>query len=292
MSRGPGQLRIGTCSWKYPSWAGLVYSAPKGIDYLAEYARRYDTVEVDQWFWSLFGPDRVVLPREADVAAYRRAVPEHFRFTIKAPNSLTLTHYHSKAKTEPLVPNPYWLSPDLARAFLALLAPLYDVLGPVMFQFEYMNRQKMASSARFLEQLAAFSEGLPPGTTYGVEVRNPNYINAAYFEALQRLRLAPVLLQGYWMTPVADVYRHWRRLLIEQETIVVRLHGPDRERVESETGGQWDRIVAPRDDELATIADVVLDLLNEGVTVYLNVNNHYEGSAPLTIERLRRLLGE
>jgi uncharacterized protein YecE (DUF72 family) len=32
------------------------------------------------------------------------------------------------------------------------------------------------------------------------------------------------------------------------------------------------------------------DLLGRGVTVYLNVNNHYEGSAPLTIERIRRLL--
>jgi uncharacterized protein YecE (DUF72 family) len=44
------KLRIGTCSWKYPSWVGLVYSAERGIDYLAEYARKYDTVEVDQWF--------------------------------------------------------------------------------------------------------------------------------------------------------------------------------------------------------------------------------------------------
>ena len=33
------RLRIGTCSWKFPSWSGLVYSAPKGINYLAEYAR-------------------------------------------------------------------------------------------------------------------------------------------------------------------------------------------------------------------------------------------------------------
>ena len=39
-------LRIGTCSWKYPSWKGLVYSRATGIDYLAEYATRYDTVEI------------------------------------------------------------------------------------------------------------------------------------------------------------------------------------------------------------------------------------------------------
>ena len=41
------ELRIGTCSWKFPSWHGLVYSAPKGINYLKEYAEHYNTVEVD-----------------------------------------------------------------------------------------------------------------------------------------------------------------------------------------------------------------------------------------------------
>jgi len=40
------RLRIGTCRWEYPSWAGLVYSAPEGIGHLAEYAQRCDTVEV------------------------------------------------------------------------------------------------------------------------------------------------------------------------------------------------------------------------------------------------------
>jgi hypothetical protein len=32
-------------------------------------------------------------------------------------------------------------------------------------------------------------------------------------------------------------------------------------------------------------------VLGAGVDVYLNVNNHYEGSAPLTIERIEALLG-
>lgn len=50
-----GDLHIGTCSWKYASWRGLVYSDAPHPNYLAEYARHYDTVEVDQWFWSLFG---------------------------------------------------------------------------------------------------------------------------------------------------------------------------------------------------------------------------------------------
>ena len=42
-----GKLRIGTCSWKYGSWKDLVYSASKGINFLEEYAARYNTVEID-----------------------------------------------------------------------------------------------------------------------------------------------------------------------------------------------------------------------------------------------------
>jgi len=284
------QLRIGTCSWKFPSWHGLVYSAPKGINYLEEYARHYDTVEIDQWFWSLFGADSVKLPRPADVAVYRNAVPDDFRFTVKVPNSISLTHLYRKAKTDPLVPNPSFLSPALFQTFLSLLDPLRDVLGPLMFQFEYLNRQKMASQDHFQEQFETFVRQLPTSYPYGVEVRNGNYLNESYFEFLDRNGLSPVFLQGYWMPPITDLYQKWRDLILQQEAVVIRLHGPDRQGIEKRTGKQWNQIVAPKDEELAAIAEMIDDLLDRKVDVYLNVNNHYEGSAPLTIERIRQLL--
>ena len=104
--------------------------------------------------------------------------------------------------------------------------------------------------------------------------------------------LIPVFLQGYWMPPVVSLYKRWRELVLQYEQVVIRLHGPDREGIEARTGKQWNRIVEPRDEELAAVSEMVVDLLEQGVGVYLNVNNHYEGSAPLTIDRVRRLLGE
>jgi uncharacterized protein YecE (DUF72 family) len=71
--------------------------------------------------------------------------------------------------------------------------------------------------------------------------------------------------------------------------VVIRLLGPDRKGIEKQTGKRWNQIVAPRDEELAAIVEMVEDLLERGVNVYLNINNHYEGSAPLTIERIRRV---
>lgn len=284
------QLRIGTCSWRFPSWHGLVYPAAKDIDYLESYAKRYNTVEIDRWFWSLFGGESIGLPQPVDVEAYRRAVPDDFVFTVKAPNSVTLTHFYKQMKSEPLVENPHFLSPSLFRSFVARLDPLGDTLGPVMFQFEYLNKQKMASQSRFLELFSAFTAQLPNGYRYGLELRNAKYLNQSLFEFLLQEHLSPVLLEGYWMPPVTEVYEEWRSLIEQQKTVVIRLLGRDRKGIEKQTEKRWNRIVAPKDKELTAIVEMVENLLAASVTVYLNVNNHYEGSAPLTIERINRML--
>ncbi len=284
------QLRIGTCSWNYRSWTGLVYSAPDGIDFLSEYAARYDTVEVDRWFWSLFKGDQAKMPDASDVTAHRSAVPETFRFTVKAPNSITLTHHYRKSKMQPLEPNPHFLSGELVERFLETLEPLGETLGPVMFQFEYLNRQKMKSEKAFLEAFDTFLAGLPDGYRFGVELRNPTWLAGPFFELIGKHSVIPVLLQGYYMPSVVELYIRWRDELAKHDTVVIRLHGPNRQGIEKHTGKVWDRVVAPKDDELSAIAGVTKDLLGRGVNVYVNVNNHYEGSAPLTIDRLQERL--
>ena len=66
-------LHIGTCSWEYDSWRGLVYSDVPHPNYLQQYAHKYDTVEVDQWFWSLYGPEKVALPQRNPLRRLRAA---------------------------------------------------------------------------------------------------------------------------------------------------------------------------------------------------------------------------
>jgi uncharacterized protein YecE (DUF72 family) len=279
------ELRIGTCSWKYDSWQDLVYSDRPELNYLKEYAEKYDTVEVDQWFWSLHGHDRVTLPHLDDVERYKASVPEHFTFSIKVPNSVTLTHYYKKSKSNPLISNPHFLSLDLFDQFLDTIAPLKDHLGPLIFQFEYLNKQKMALQEHFEERFATFVSGLPSNCAYAVEIRNPNYLNASYFKLLNEHGIQHVFLQGYFMPPIFDVYKKHRDA-IEGSTII-RLHGPDRKGIEQETKKVWNRIVAPKDEDLDRLTEMMGDLMGRGVNIYLNVNNHFEGSAPLTIERIR-----
>jgi len=283
-------VRVGTCSWVYPSWQGLVYSAAKEIDYLAEYAEHYDCVEVDRWFWSQFGLGKVRLPDARDVLAYRGAVPDTFRFGVKAPDSITLTHLRRKGKASPLIGNPDFLSNTLFDRFLDRLGPLHDVLGPVMFQFEYLNRQKAASRSAFLDALHDFARGLPAGFTYGIEIRNARWLDASFIEFLRDVNLIPVLISGYWMPHLADLFsEHLERLRLF-DTVIVRLMGQDRKTMEDATGSVWNTLVARHDRELDEVCEALSSLAGGTTHPFLFVNNHYEGAAPLTIERIRERL--
>lgn len=289
-----GRLRIGTCSWKYDSWKGLVYDPDRRYrpdDYLPDYARRFATVEIDQWFWSLF-PAGVKLPDPNAVKRYADSVPDDFRFTVKAPNAITLTHAYTRqpkgSEHRAGQPNPHFLGIDVLNRFLETLAPMHSKLGPIMFQFEYLNRQKMPSMAVFLERLREFIEKAPSGFQYAVETRNPNYLKDEFMDALRDLGLGFVLLDGYYMPRIAEV-----AAMVDVRTSpfsIIRLHGPGRAEIEEQTGGVWNRIIDPKDDRLRATAEVVAQNLEAGVDTYVNVNNHYEGSAPLTIERLREIL--
>ncbi len=265
-----------------------MYSAAREINYLEEYARKYDTVEVDQWFWSLHGPGKISLPRERTVKEYADSVPDDFRFSVKVPNSISLSHFYRKSKTDPLDENPDFLSVDLFTRFLDTLAPMHHLLGPLMLQFEYLNRDKIPAQGVFLERLGEFLSAVPRDFPIGIESRNPNYLNAKYFSLLEEQGVHHVFLQGYYMPPVGNIFE--KSGVPACGTTVIRLHGPDRKGIEAKTGGAWDKRLEPREEELADIVEMTHVLLSQDVDVYLNVNNHYEGSAPLTIARLREML--
>lgn len=284
-----GNLRIGTCSWKYDSWTGLVYSEEQLGNYLEEYALKYRTVEVDQWFWSLFGEDRVVLPKPAVVQDYANSVPADFRFSIKAPNSLSLTHYYKKQKSDPLIPNPYFLSPRLFEDFWSSLGPLQEKVGAISLQFEYLNKQKMSGQDEFLNALAAFADSMDYPVPICIESRNPNYLNASYFEFLAEHGLGHVYSQGYYLPDIVELYKKSYKYL--KGIAMIRLLGPDRSGIEEASGKVWNRIIQPKDGELPDISKMVRHMVNEQeLDLYLNVNNHYEGSAPITIDKLEELL--
>lgn len=287
-------LRIGTCSWKYDSWKGLYYEAGKKYrpdEYLSDYAKNLDSVEIDQWFWSLF-PSNIRLPETRTVKAYAESVPDDFIFTVKAPNSLTLTHFYAKQSKQYVdfagKPNISFLDNDLLNRFLERLSPLGKKLGPIMFQFEYLNKKKMPSKEAFFERFHEFIVKAPKDFQYAVEIRNPNYLSAAFFEFLKEHSLGYVYLEGYYMPHIGEVFEKYKPQTVDFS--IIRLHGGDRLEIEMETGGNWSEVVAPKPEGLKAAARITKENLKRRIVTFVNVNNHFEGSAPISIQRFSRLL--
>ncbi|HID39193.1 MAG TPA: DUF72 domain-containing protein [Calditrichaeota bacterium] len=211
------------------------------------------------------------------------SVPPSFIFTCKAPQQLTLTHLRHSPQTA----NPHFLSSDLLRQFVEAIQTLLPQTGALMLQFEYLNRRKMPSFNLFLQRLEQFFEEKPPGIPLAVEIRNKNYANRAYFSLLQKYGIIPVLSEKQFMPSVTELISRYSRYFTD--TVVIRLLGGSRGDIEQITRNRWDRIVQPQQN-LPQIAASIQTLLARQRKVIVNVNNHYEGCAPLSIKRLQKLL--
>jgi uncharacterized protein YecE (DUF72 family) len=268
-------VRIGTCSWNYDSWVGLVYSKARrrAADYLSEYSNSYDSVEVDSWFYKL--------PDPAEVEAYYRAVPGSFSFTCKAPQLLTQAcRYGSLEKNE------LFLSPAFFAEFHDALEPFKDKIECVILEFEYLNKQKMAGPDAFRDALGPFLAEIPRDIPVGVECRNANYLDREYFEFLAARGVSHVFSEKLYMPSIVSLMDSFHDLFTQK--IIIRLLGGDRKEIEKLSQERWNAIVDKKD--LAPIVERVRLFAKEHHPVVLNVNNHYEGSAPLTIREIRALL--
>ncbi|MCW8849430.1 MAG: DUF72 domain-containing protein [Melioribacteraceae bacterium] len=277
------KLNIGTCSWKYDSWQGLVYPEFGTFNYLEEYSKKYNSVEIDQWFWSLHPNNKIILPNSNVVEEYYSSTPENFKFTVKIPNSITLTHPYKSKEI-----NKHFLSSDLMEAFLDSIKMLKSKIGMLMFQFEYLNKQKMSSQLEFQQRLEELFVRLDRQYNYAVEIRNPNFLNEQMFSVLNNHDISFVFLHGYYMPPIFETYSKFSEFIKKRS--VIRLHGFDRKGIELKTKKIWNEIVDPKDEDIQKVVEMVIKLLEQKVDTYLNVNNHFEGSAPLTINKIVKRL--
>jgi uncharacterized protein YecE (DUF72 family) len=71
-------LYLGTSGWSYADWEGTLYpeALPSGSR-LAEYVKRYATVEIDSTFYGT--------PRRSTVQNWREVAPDGFLFAAKSP---------------------------------------------------------------------------------------------------------------------------------------------------------------------------------------------------------------
>lgn len=286
----PPLVRLGTSSWSFPGWAGLVYDRVATETALARgglsaYARHplFRTVGIDRTYYATIS--------EHDFTAYAADVPDGFQFLCKAHEALT-SPVLSRGGRRSREPSPNFLDP--AYAADVVVAPfvrgLGDKAGPLVFQFAPMSRRRVGEPARWLDRLAEFLARLPRGPLYAVEIRNAELLTVQYRDVLSAAGAAHCFTVHRSMPPVEDQ----AALLAAEGTpaVVVRWmlnHRWDYEGAKT-AYEPFDHLVDEDPDSRDAIARLAALGANRGLRVFIIANNKAEGCAPLTLRRLAELM--
>jgi uncharacterized protein YecE (DUF72 family) len=290
---GP-RLHLGTSSWHFPGWAGLVwdraYPQPLLSQHgLAAYARHplLRSVCLDRAFY-----------QPLDAATYRRyagQVGPDFRFVVKAPAALCDAVQRDAASGAALRPNPLFLDPQAAleQCVQPALQGLGEKLGVLLFQLSPLPRYALEPGALLapLQRLwQAVVSALPAGTLAALELRDPGLLTPALAAQLKEHGVR-CCLGLHDRMPAIDGQLPLQRALWPGD-LVCRWN-LQRGLAYTQAKARWepfDRLQAPDPATRATLARVVRGTLDAGHRAFVIVNNKAEGSAPLSVLELARAL--
>ena len=245
-------VRVGCSGWNYASWRDDFYPTGMGPSrWLREYARHFDTVEVNSTFYRLASRDAV--------ARWAADTPEDFCFAVKGSRYLT----HIKRLGDDAGKG-FALSGGIAR-FYERIEPLIPAgkLGPVLWQLP-------ANFRRDDERLANALERLPPGR-HCFEFRDPSWFADDVY-ALLREHDAALVIGDH---PERSFQTHE----LTADWTYVRFHHGHRGR-----RGNYSKA------ELEQWADRIAAWRDRRTDVYAYFNNDWEIFAPRNAKTLLRLL--
>jgi uncharacterized protein YecE (DUF72 family) len=289
-ARLPSTLYLGTSSWSFPGWRGVVW----GDDYSEQVlARRGLAAYAHHPLLRSVGIDRThYAPIDAAAfRAYATAVPAGFRFLTKAHEGCTLAVFpkHPRYGAQRGQLNPLFL--DAAYAREHVIAPFVEGLGatagPLVFQFAQQPMESFGGSPRrFAEKLYRFLRDLPKGPLYAVEVRNSQLLTADYRAALRAAGAVHCINALPQMPPPAS------QPLLEEGPLVVRWLLAAQHTYETALAAYrpFERLVDPDVATRRQISRLVASAQARGVPSWIIANNKAEGSAPLTLIELARCI--
>jgi uncharacterized protein YecE (DUF72 family) len=284
----PAHLRLGTSSWSYPGWDGLVYGGDYSTSTLAKhgllaYAAHplLHSVSLDR---SFYAPLTL-----ADYLAYAAQTPEHFRFIVKAPSSVTDAVLRDERGT-PERPNPCFLNVEIAlREFVTpCIEGLGTRAGALVFQFSPLPQHWLAASVDWIAQVGNFFAALPPlpqGCWYALEIRDAALLTPRLIKMLQATGVRYCLAVHARMP---DVVRQASALaLLDAHAagpLIVRwsLHSGFKYEQAKAKYHPFNAVVDADPATRTALAQLAAHYALAGQQVMITISNKAEGCAPLT----------
>jgi uncharacterized protein YecE (DUF72 family) len=205
------QIFVGTSSWKYEGWLGLIYAPERYMTRgkisrtklekgcLAEFAEVFKTTCLDGGFYQF--------PTAKMLDGIFSQVPNDFRLSIKVTEDITVRRFPSLPRYGKRAGqrNERFLDADLfVASFLGPLEPYREQIGAVIFEFSQFHEGDWDKLREFVEMLDVVLGRLPKGWNYTVEVRNRGLLRVEYFEVLRRHGVAHTFNSWSRMPPVNE----------------------------------------------------------------------------------------
>ena len=284
---------IGTSSWKYEGWLGLLYSRERYLTRgkisrakfndtcLSEYAEVFKTVCFDGGLYQF--------PKPEMVHNYLSQVPEDFRMSMKVPEDITVRRFPNIPRNVAMkrvgITNERFLDPRVfVENFLSVLEPYRAKIGTLIFSFSTF-KDDWKTGEQFFEALDSFLGRLPKGWNYSVEVRNRSFLQPIYFEVLRRHGVSHTFNSWMDMPPVIEQLKVPNSFTADFSTARFLLK-PGRDYNEAvDTFEPYTEIKDPYPDARAALIDLLLTPAKPGRPGrrFLYVNNRLEGCALWTI---------
>lgn len=277
----PPNLRMGTSSWSFPGWKGIVWPDRAWADTrlaregLAIYATHplLRTVGIDR---SYYGP---IAAHELE--AWSDQLPDGFVAVAKVWEMITKPWVRGEA-------NPRYLSRGAFDE--EVLAP--HRVGFAEHTAALVLEVPAGESHRpdvFARDLDTFFRGAPRQFPLTLEIRDRALLTHDLGRALSHNHVPLCFTFHPTMPPLAEQMA-WadRHGLFECEHIVARLMLPPGMVYEERRRAclPFDRLVDVQETMRTQVADLVGRVVRAGGTLFVLVNNKAEGSAPLTIRAL------
>ena len=260
------KIRIGTCAWSFEEWRGVFYPHDlPAAQCLEFYARYFPAVEIDSTFYHA--------PAEETMRRWAEITPADFRFACKLPREIT----HDRRLHD---------CAEKLTEFLRALEPLAAKLQVILIQLPPSFAPKTGKTA-----LRNFLEQLPRDFRFAIEFRHPGWHRPQVIHLLEKHRVCWV-----WADTSPLNERNlapFEFLPNTTDFLYLRLLGDYGTKYDRD--GQhvhrYGRLLWKREAAMESWSLKIERHLADSRSVWTFLNNHFEGYAPESCQRLANRLG-